>query len=232
MPAPTPLDEAINALQGIEGGPTGVDFQAPTQHSKEYIYWKLCTFENCSQHSQRGWVVIGPALQPRTAMEYSEFQQVKHATPLPQYGRNAAGKMVDGATRLIPLIEAGGIHEIPIEQAVAYQWHRKPALVKLLPELEGIPTYPCNHGCDTRGPRARVFNTTSGLEKHIKVMHKDVAQPAAIGREIGKVIEAMRPDQQSGTLGINLADATQMAALVKAIVVAIREDEKENKVSD
>jgi len=63
-------------------------------------------------------------------------------------------------------------------------------------------------------------------------MHKDVAQPAAIGREIGKVIEAMRPDQQSGTLGINLADATQMAALVKAIVVAIREDEKENKVSD
>ena len=155
------------------------------RHSKELQYWKLCEIEDCQIHyQQKGWVVLGPALQPRTAVEWSQYQSTKHATPLTKYGRWASGEVFNPPTRFGPLIRQGGIVEIPLDQAIAYKWHLKPQLVALIPALANVEVLLCEHGCATKGPRARTFNDSMSRDKHYRVMHEEIVGPTLIGRQM------------------------------------------------
>ena len=153
-------------------------------HSKEMQYWKLCEREDCTIHyQQKGWVVTGPALSPKTAVEWSDFMTTKHATPLTQYGKQSSGSMFKPITRFDELIKQGGIGQIPLDQMAAYKWHLIPKMVAAYPALADVQVLLCEHGCATRGPRMRTFNTEESRMKHYKVMHQDVVGPTLIGKQ-------------------------------------------------
>jgi hypothetical protein len=184
--------------------------------SREVQYWKLCERPECYQHTTRkGWVVIGPAYSPRTAVEYIEFQQHKHATPLDKYGKSSSGAMFEGETRLIPLIESGGIHEIPFTQLVAYGWHRRPLIVKAIPELAKVVDIPCEYGCTTEGPDARLFTTVMDYQNHCSVMHRDVVGANAMGQQIKGTIESLGAVQ-------NRWSKEDLVELAKVLAVALK----------
>ena len=155
------------------------------RHSKELQYWKLCEIEDCQIHyQQKGWVVLGPALSPRSAVEWSQYQTTKHATPLAKYGHWASGEVFNAPTRFGPLIRQGGITEIPLDQAIAYKWHLKPQLVAIIPALANVEVLLCEHGCATKGPRMRTFNNSISRDKHYRVMHDEIVGPTLIGRQM------------------------------------------------
>ena len=223
-PSASELQDVVNTLLGKVEARDGANIEGNVRHSKEKQYWKSCIMEDCLTHqTQKGWIMIGPALQPRTAVEYTEFMEIKHATPLPKYGRAASGMMFDGPTRLVPLIEAGGINEIPIEQLTEYGWHRKPTMLKLLPMLEGLAEKDiiCEEGCPTTGPKTRWFANAMEYNKHVSIMHKEAAAPKAIGREFSAAIAAIEASRTANPAsGFTKED-------LKAFAVAIAQALKE-----
>ena len=160
-------------------------------HSKELQYWKLCADEACKIHTQqKGWVVTGPALSPKTAVEWSQFMETKHAVSLASYGKWATGTIFKAETRFANLIENGGLHEIPLEQAAAYKWHLNPRMVKLFPGIENTPVLKCEHGCPDRGLRMRTFNSVESQMKHYRAMHQDVVAPTLIGKQLKEATQS------------------------------------------
>ena len=211
------LDSGIEILEGMRGisAPTGV---ISGQQYKELQYWRKC--KGCQIHTQElGWVVLGPAMSQHTAVEYFQYQRSKHAEPLDKYGTYVTGKasvgsdkskynvVESGYYRFEPLIEQNGFYEMPIDQMIAYNWHRYPAIVKYVPELADVEDFSCTY-CE-----GRRFTNPEHLRVHISAKHENVAQPVAIGKEISKAIEAVGGSGQT----------TMSPELIAQLVVAVRE---------
>ena len=185
------------------------------RQTKQLQYWKKCS--GCSKHSEElGWITIGPAMSPRTAVEYTEYQNSKHSTPLPQYGQYNVGinndskyNLTDPERRYQALIELEGFKEFPLDQMIAYNWHRFPVLIKVRPELADVVDIKCEHGCANR-----LFTQLSHYQQHIQVVHKEVAQPEAIARQFRAAIESMNSNNTA------MPSITEIAT---AVALALRE---------
>ena len=210
------MDLSTGVLRELVGEGASDIAIAPRRRSKEHMYWKSCQRADCQRHiEQRGWVTTGPAFQPFTATEYVEFMEFKHATPLPEYGSSVSNEISIGPTRFKMFLEKGGIKEFPIDQLVAYGWHRMESVLTARPDVAEATTtlreYVCEHGCPVVGPRARIFSTLEGYKAHTKVMHSEAAAPEAVGRAIANTL-------QRGA-GVNAPDVASIAA---AIVSALQ----------
>ena len=198
----------------IVGGMVGAgfgnvpDMAASSSRDHRLQYWRSCA--GCERHTeQHNWIILGPVMGPNSANEFVDFQNHKHATPLSEYGQYLAGRnahnkydITESRQRFNYLIEAGGISEFPTDQMIAYNWHRFPIIVKARPELEFVVDIPCQHGCSNR-----LFTSESAYHDHISVMHKEVAQPEAIGRHFESAIKQMNQPM----------DANAIAAIVAAV---------------
>lgn len=197
----------------------------PGRKSKEIQYWRMCPsskYPRCERHrNSQDFIIIGPAMSPLTAIEYTEFQMVKHAEPLANhYGRQEMGvrgsDMHKGPTRFNSIILNGGINEFCVQQMVDYGWHKLPAVVMARPELVTAVTIKCPHGCQRR----EFYGVTEAdarflMEKHVRAMHKDTAAPMAIGREITKAVEAVGQSKQF--------DPEMLAQLIAGVMAAMDE---------
>lgn len=183
--------------------------------NKALQYWKKCSGvrENgmpCSIHTQDlGWVTTGPVMTPLTANEYSEFSVSKHATPLPQYGAYEVGNVkgqeyniTDQYSRFRAILDKGGLMEFPIDQMVAYGWHRTP-IRDIVPELQNFADIRCEMGCANR-----LFISEMDYINHCSVMHKETEAPKAIGKEFSKALENIQ-----GLGSFNTEQMAQMLAM-------------------
>lgn len=180
---------------------------ATRRRTKEYQYWRGCELDNCNRHiEQRGWIIVGPSFQPYTAIEYVEFQQGKHATPLVEYGFSSHNMMIEGQTRYNKLIEQGGIKEFPKDQLTAYGWHRYPTIRLARSDLQfDEQEYACENGCPTTGPRARIFMAADDLAQHVRAVHQEAAAPAAVGNAIAKAMQGQNNDITSVIAAVMVA---------------------------
>ena len=205
-------------LQGMLGNSNVIVAESAQQKAKEVIYWRKCL--GCDYHTRdNGYITIGPAMSPRTAIEFSEFQANKHATPLPQFGRYVVGKvtgqkydLTNPATKYAAIIELGGIKEFPLEQMIEYNWHRYEVMRRVRPELEQALAneLTCIHGCVNRK-----FNTAADYQAHCSVMHKDIIQSESIGRQFKEAITNMGGN---GTGQLN-ADLIQQIAIAMSLAM-------------
>ncbi len=174
---------------GISGSNDVPEIAMGTRRNKELMYWRKCA--GCTKHTQENnWITTGPAMSPYTAVEYTEFQQLKHMTPLNKYGTYIIGSvpgqkynLSKPEERFRAIIELGGIDEFPTDQMVAYNWHKFPVVCAARPELNDIVDIKCQHGCSNR-----TFVRNEDYLNHISIMHKEVAQPEAIGKALEKAI--------------------------------------------
>ena len=228
-----------------ERNASGTNYNQP-KHGRDYIYWRMCPDETCERHTkQRNWIVIGPALNPRTAVIYTNFMTNKHALPLSKYGRHPAGTIDLPENRFGVLIERGGINEVPLEQAIELQWHRKPGLVKLMPALADVTQLPCEQGCPLQGSKARVFYTEDARQKHYRVRHPEVAATKAMGNEFSKLFDGIAGNSAGGGITAEQLEAIlnatkpapiapgltqeQITQFAVAFAKAMKEDEKVTK---
>lgn len=224
---PTPEQLASIILTGNENNAEAMTVTGGGRKNLEIQYWRMCPsdkYPNCSRHrTTQDYIITGPAMSPLSAIQYTEFQMVKHAEPLPQsYGRQEAGDMWKAATRYNQLITNGGIKEFPIRQMIEYGWHLLPLVVSARPELATAVTMDCPHGCQRR--HFYGVNETEArflMDKHIRAIHKDTVAPIAIGREITKAVEAV-----AGAKTANI-DPVMIAQIVAATMAAM----EQNKVS-
>ena len=187
------------------------DFASSSSRDRRLQYWRSCP--GCERHTeQHNWIILGPVMGPTSANAFVDFQNSKHATPLTEYGQYLSGMnrnnkydITEARQRFNYLIEGGGIGEFPVDQMIAYNWHRFPIIVKARPELEFVEDIACQHGCSNR-----LFTSESSYHDHISVIHKEVAQPEAIGRHFESAIKQMGNQQVD-------------AATIAAIVAAVRE---------
>ena len=178
--------DIFNSISGVTDVP---EIAMSSRRNKEIMYWRKCA--GCTRHTQENnWITVGPAMSPYTAVEYTEFQQLKHMTPLNKYGIYTQGSLpgqkynlTKPEERFRAIIELGGIDEFPTDQMVAYNWHKFPAVCAVRPELNDIVDIKCQHGCVNR-----TFVVPADYQTHVSIMHKDVAQPEAIGKALEKAI--------------------------------------------
>ena len=211
-------DASLAIIEGMLPNSKGEFGGALTGDKYKHLqYWRKCA--GCQIHTQElGWITLGPAMGPHTAVEYYEFQRSKHAEPLEKYGIFLAGEsksqkynVIFPNERFLPLIEQNGFREIPIDQMIAYNWHRNKALVKVVPELANVVEYKCEYGC----PPNKYWTTEASRQQHIRIWHSDVAQPQAVGKEISKAIDSINQSNQM---------TPELAALIaKAIKDALKE---------
>jgi hypothetical protein len=181
---------------------------------KKLMYFRLCDRTRCTVHSQSdGWVTMGVASGVITAQEHTEFIEAKHATPLHEYGRHDLDAVKDPTTRYAPLINEGGITELPLSQMRAFGWHHIDAVVALVPELEETKEWYCENGCPKSGKKARWFLSEDLLRKHTEALHRDAAAPAAVGRSVVEALKELPSMQQ-------LDPAALVAAVIAGIKVA------------
>ena len=208
-------------LAGMQGTVyENIGTEGSAKRIKEVQYWKKCT--GCNYHTKDlGYVTVGPAMSPRTAIEFSEFQANKHTTPLTQYGKYIVGKvagqkydLTNPAVKFQAIIELGGINEFPLEQMIEYNWHRYPVMVQVRPELANIVEISCQHGCVNRKFIQTVNGLSIGYQSHCSVMHKDIIQSESIGRQFK---EAMITNSQSATL-----DTETLTKIAIAIGMAMK----------
>lgn len=203
------------------------DTAGSSSRDRRLQYWRSCP--GCDVHTeQHGWIMLGPVMGPNTAVAFVEFQNGKHATPLPQYGQYLAGKsanlkydITEPSQRFRPIIEEGGINEFPLDQMVAYNWHRYEVMRRVRPELSLVEDIRCQHGCSNR-----LFTQESHYRDHISVMHKEVAQPEAIGRQFKEAIERLGAQQNNG----GSLTVEQITAIGIAIAQALK-GENEGSIS-
>ena len=215
----TNLDVTINQdiLSQMSGVSGDVIATSPTnRRGKEIMYWKRCM--GCNIHdTDFGYVILGPTMNPLTAIEYTEFMNGKHATPLPQYGTYGLGSvngqkynLMEPGQRFKAIIENNGIHEFPVEQAIELNWHKFPVLHKVFPQLADIVDIHCEYGCGAN----RVYKTQEHYNIHVRVWHNDVAQSRAIGKEFSTAIESINKAQQF--------DPALIAQIVLAVSMAMK----------
>lgn len=222
-PAPNLNISGADIMAGMNGGRGIPRAESPDGRSKQIQYWHKCV--GCSYHTEElNWVTTGPVMQPRTAIEYTEFQSNKHATPLNKYGAWTIGKvngqkydLTNPPTRFNYIIENGGILEFPLDQMIAYNWHRIPVICAVRPELNNVVDIPCEYGCS-----GRKFVGFENYRNHLNVMHKDAIQPEAIGKQFkdainmlaerDRMVSGLTPDQLQ--LVINAVQAQMEAKQV------------------
>lgn len=213
-----PANQGIEILEGLfgKGNQTGGAFTT-NERNLQLQYWKNCS--GCQVHTEQlGWIVVAPAMGELSTQDYYVQLNHKHRTSLEKYGKWIVGSSPknNGIDLTIPehrfdaLILNEGIHEMPLDQMIAYNFHRNPVMVKYFPALADVVDYGCEY-CN------KLFNNQDGLRKHIRIWHSDVAQPKAIGQEISKAIEAV-----SGKATIDIEAA-------KAIAIAVAQALKESK---
>lgn len=220
LSSPPILEQAdvVNRAAGIDGmdisrgifGGGAPTILGSTERVKQVQYWHKC--QGCEYHTEENnWITVGPVMTPRTAVEYTEFMQNKHATPLPQYGQyimgyNAKQKydLTNQRTKFQAIIELGGIKEFPLDQMIAYNWHRIPVMVNLIPALGNIVDIPCPYCA------GRKFVHELHLQQHIQAMHREVMQSEAVGRQFNNAITSL-----NGTTNLN---AEQIALIIKAVM--------------
>lgn len=156
-------------------------------------YWRRCT--GCASHqSALGYIMVGPDTSRNNLYEVEDFRLSKHATLLKKEyftnsdGKSATAELLNPITRWRPLIRAGGIHEMPIEQMVEQGFHRIKSWQDVFPELKEVEDIKCEHGCPTTGYSARLFTNQQSYLAHIQVVHKDVSAPKAIGDVLAKYV--------------------------------------------
>ena len=202
----------------------------------EYIYWKRCERERCFRHSdkltgvnlQRGWVVTGPseASDPRG---FDRYVRAKHMTPLPQYGAFPIGEasiITGGRTRLIELVNRGGLLEVPLDQMIAYNWDKIPLLRMNVPALTGVNRWPCKYGCIGRD-----FTSQDGYKEHIKAIHENLMVQEATAETFKAAIEMLGDKliaAQSAGTAIAPMDPTVMATTL-ALAMQMTEAAKQGQ---
>lgn len=208
----------IEIFQGLNPSSNDLVISGSIQRGKQLQYWRKCA--GCSRHVEElGWIVMGPVMTPLTAVEYTEYQQVKHSTPLPQYGQYFTGVVPNQKynvsrpeERFKAIIEQNGINEFPLDQMIAYNWHRIPLMQKLYPELAAIVDVECEYGCVDRK-----FSNPRHYQQHISAFHPEIVAPTAIGAQMSKAMA------QHGSI-----DPAMLTQLVAAVVTAMKQaDEKE-----
>jgi len=214
----TNFDMSTDLLREMVGsGANGDIALSNRRRGRELMYWHGCQREDCNRHiEQRGWILLGPAFNPFTSVEYVEFMQSKHATPIEGYG-NVSMDLATGPTRFKVLLEKNGLKEFPLDQLVAYGWHRSATLLQARPDLAEaigkVQEYACEHGCPTVGPRARVFSSLEAYKQHTKVNHQETAAPEAVGRAIAT------------TLGRNpgAGNGAEIAEIVASVIAGLQQ---------
>ena len=215
----TQLANAILGINEIDDAFTPMS----RKRYREILYWRFCSIEGCNQHTNSGgWVTTGPSLNPLSAIEYVEFQAGKHATPLTEYKTVEPDEVSLPATRFKPLIERGGLKEMPLEQLQAYGWHHIPAIVEARPELADTIEFLCEHGCPREGMRKRWFLREETLHKHYRAIHADVVAPTVMATKIADAMEKL-PEAIGGGV-----DTETLVTLVIAGIKAY-EESKETK---
>src|SRR3990167_2797318 len=218
-------ESILNGILGRQSNESLPQIMGTTRNSREVIYWRKCG--GCSRHTNDfNWITTGPAMSTHTAVEYSEFQAFKHATPLPQYGRIVTGKVngqkydiTDPSTRFAYIIEAGGLHEFPIDQMIAYNWHKIPVIKQAVPQLADVVDIHCEHGCPTN----RTFSQMAHYQDHISVMHKEVAQPEAIGRRFQEAVASLNKQQANVSPELLVQIVAAVAAAMQQVNSAGKE---------
>lgn len=212
-------NEIVRGLQGHPDIKEGATFSR--RDTRRVMYWKMCQDEGCLQHQTRkGWITTGPARGRYSNVEFFEFEQGKHATPLDDYGSyipdelsSPSGRQLNGE-RFTPLIEKDGIKEFPLDQLIAYNWHRIDAVVKAVPRLKEVKEFPCEHGCN---PQRRVFKSPDELQKHYRGLHPEVAAPSEMGKHLERAM------QQFATAQNKPLSSEELIALVIAGIKAYEE---------
>lgn len=211
--------DTADIFEGLFGKGEQIIAGGVTEKNKQLQYWKKCT--GCQIHTEElGWVVIGPAMSEYTMQEYYSYLNHKHWTPLEKYGKYLIGfnknqpyDLTDPPRRFEALIKNDGVHEIPIDQMVAYNWHRIPAIAKYFPALQQVVDYQCEY-CPNK-----VYTQPEHLAIHTRIHHADVASSKAVGQEISKAIAAVTEKPNFSPTDI------------AAIVVAVREALKSESAS-
>ena len=194
------------------------ELAAPARGSRQFQYWRNCEREDCNRHKkQQGWLMLGPAFQPNTATEYVEFIRNKHATPLDAYGTSSDNSMAVGPNRFDMMLKKGGIKDFPIEQLIAYGWHRSKTILDsradLAKAVKDLHEYSCEHGCPTTGVSAKIFSTIEDYKTHEKVMHPEASAPAAVGRAIASTL------QREGA-----SNGADIASIVTAVIAGLKSE--------
>lgn len=208
--------ESAELFEGLFGKTQEVVAGGVAEKNKLIQYWKKCT--GCQIHKDElGWVVIGPAMSEYTMQEYYTYLNHKHWVPLEKYGQYLIGNnpnqkydLTKPETRFQALADNNGIGEIPIDQMIAYNWHRIPAVAKYFPELQEVVDYRCEYCPD------KVYTQQQHLAVHTRIWHADVAQSKAVGQEISRAIGAV-------TAG-NSFSPTDIAAIVVAVREALKSE--------
>jgi hypothetical protein len=195
------VTENISIPEGIFGRQPNDQAMSSGRKNKQLQYWRKCTGRHngniCSIHrSDLGWITTGPVMTNLTAIEYTEFMASKHATPLPQYGQYEVG-IVPGqefdltgiehgiSSRYKAIVFKNGIKEFPLDQMIAYNWHRIEPIREAFPALKEVVDISCTHCPD------RLFTQQKDLDTHTSIMHKESAAPEAIGNAIKQGMETV-----------------------------------------
>lgn len=210
------------ARRSIVGRGSGLETEvAPSRRqAKMFTYMKLCREDNCPSHvNRKGWLTVGPALQPLTMQEHMEFLQSKHATVVLKddgspYRIDMNDLTAHPAQRFEPLLAEGldQLKHLPLDQMQAMGWHRMPAVVAAVPALEDTVEYYCEHGCAQTGTDARWFLEEDIVRKHVLAVHGAAAAPDAMGRRISEAMEQMGGFQGMDPVALATAIVTALEA--------------------
>lgn len=224
-------DQRTAIIGALSGAGVGEVITPRSRRIRRLQYFKRCERPNCPSHrSMKGWIVVGPSRETNPA-EHEEWIQFKHMTPLPkEFGHEVYGEkngyMVGTPAGSQPfryariLMHPQGMAQFPIDQIIAYGWHRIPDMLKLMTpeqrrqaeavfEAETI----CPYGCPdpVRRDMQMRFYSEEMRDAHLHAFHRgaDMARitAAAIGEELRKA-----------TSGV---DEQTIAAVVSAVMNAL-----------
>ena len=216
----TPAVSDNDLARAISGGTEDVAITATPRRdrARKLQYWRKCA--GCGIHTEENsWITTGPSNNLFTAQEYYGFMEVKHAQPLDErkYGSFHEGELFQPNTRFKPMIEKGGITEFPIDQMVAYGWHRLNSVRMFRPDLaEAAPAdIKCELGCPNR-----VFTSQQVYQDHVSVMHAESAANETMGRHIQQAMA------MSAMGGIDPAKFAELMGKAMAEAIAINDKAK------
>lgn len=208
----TDLYRAISRQWGDDAVGAGA-----TRKSARFQYWKQCDRERCQRHTskatglreQKGWICIGPDMGD--ALGHARLINIKHMTPLPQYGTMTPDDGPEGCLgpeayvkfRKI-LLSPGGLFEFPADQIIAYGWDENPEVQQIRPDVTAVKRLECPYH------PGRKFLTQQDIMDHNSVMHKDIVGPQAIGREIRDSLAANSAVDTATLSAAVVAAITQM----------------------
>jgi hypothetical protein len=149
---------------------------------------------------------------------FQRFKEIKHMTPLPQYGYmpwSVAGAS-HPSLRFKKLLETpGGINEIPISQIISFEWDKIPEVRAVRPDVPLVDRIPCEFGC-----AGRDFITRDDYNQHIQARHEEATAAQALG---GAITGAVAPQP---------VDPNTLAAAIAAALQVVLPTLNENKLEE